>query len=154
MENIAPDDIFDKCLNESEDGWEFYYLALECSGYLIFASQIFPDQMAATTRQKVQMIHRALDLAATVEDHSTEGGLRPDFTMVPGNIRDSLPLIKRFNRHGEQILRLLSKFGFAMYCVLLIPKNLALRIFFSDFEKQRQKLSQGQLENDDEEIVC
>jgi len=44
-----------------------------------------------------------LDLSATAEDH-LESGNAPDFTMKAGREAQSLPLIRRFNKHSSRVL--------------------------------------------------
>ncbi|KAI9357959.1 hypothetical protein DFJ73DRAFT_622504 [Zopfochytrium polystomum] len=45
-----------------------------------------------------------LDLSATTEDHLAFGN-EPDSTMRPGAVRESLPLIRRYNRHSTVIVK-------------------------------------------------
>ncbi|OMH81644.1 General transcription factor IIH subunit 1 [Zancudomyces culisetae] len=49
-----------------------------------------------------------LDLTRTEEDHPTTGNEK-DITMQPGRDKESLSLIRRFNRHSELVLQSISK---------------------------------------------
>jgi transcription initiation factor TFIIH subunit 1 len=52
---------------------------------------------------RMERIRFDIDLSATQEDH-IESGNAPDFTMKPGREAQSLPLIRRFNRHSMRVL--------------------------------------------------
>ncbi|RUS25797.1 hypothetical protein BC938DRAFT_471655 [Jimgerdemannia flammicorona] len=75
---VPKDDLFDKCMAEEDE-----------------ENTSVPKSLNATN------IHRLIDLASTEEDH-VHGGNSPDLTMVPGRTAQSLPLIRRFNRHAMQ----------------------------------------------------
>lgn len=72
---------------------------------------IFADYMASVENDfnlhPVNIIYEAqnklLDLTSTLEDHG-ETGNGPDSTMKAGSVRESLPLIRKFNRHSQLIL--------------------------------------------------
>ena len=49
-----------------------------------------------------------MDLTCTEQDH-VETGNGPDSTMKPGRVTESLPLIRKFNRHSELILEGITK---------------------------------------------
>lgn len=55
------------------------------------------------TISRINKIRFDLDLTSTQEDHIL-GGNAPDFTMRPGREVQSLPLIRRFNRHSARVL--------------------------------------------------
>ncbi|PHZ12085.1 uncharacterized protein RHIMIDRAFT_313605 [Rhizopus microsporus ATCC 52813] len=74
------DDIFDKCLQEEDE-----------------------ENSKPPTLTRMEKIRFDIDLSATQEDH-IESGNAPDFTMKPGREAQSLPLIRRFNRHSMRVL--------------------------------------------------
>lgn len=78
---LAPyDDIFDRCLQEEDE-----------------------ENSRPPTISRMDKIRFDLDLTSTQEDHIL-GGNAPDFTMRPGREAQSLPLIRRFNRHSSRVL--------------------------------------------------
>ncbi|KAG1139245.1 hypothetical protein G6F37_009903 [Rhizopus arrhizus] len=78
---LAPyDDIFDRCLQEEDE-----------------------ENSRPPTMTRMERIRFDIDLSATQEDH-IESGNAPDFTMKPGREAQSLPLIRRFNRHSMRVL--------------------------------------------------
>jgi transcription initiation factor TFIIH subunit 1 len=78
---LAPyDDIFDRCLQEEDE-----------------------ENSKPPTMTRMERIRFDIDLSATQEDH-IESGNAPDFTMKPGREAQSLPLIRRFNRHSMRVL--------------------------------------------------
>lgn len=52
---------------------------------------------------RMDRIRFDIDLSTTAEDH-LESGNAPDFTMKPGRETQSLPLIRRFNKHSSRVL--------------------------------------------------
>lgn len=52
---------------------------------------------------RMDKIRFDIDLSTTAEDH-LDGGNAPDFTMKPGREAQSLPLIRRFNKHSSRVL--------------------------------------------------
>ncbi|KAI8926635.1 hypothetical protein BC831DRAFT_455499 [Entophlyctis helioformis] len=75
------DELFDKYMKEDETD-----------------SVLNPKDLSFVARNPL------MDLTTTQEDHG-ETGNRPDTTMRPGNVRSSLPLIRRFNRHSTLVLK-------------------------------------------------
>ncbi|OBZ83977.1 General transcription factor IIH subunit 1 [Choanephora cucurbitarum] len=79
--HLAPyDDIFDRCLQEEDD-----------------------ENSKPPSMTRMDKIRFDIDLSRTEEDHM-ESGNAPDFTMKPGREVQSLPLIRRFNRHSSRVL--------------------------------------------------
>ncbi|PVU89357.1 hypothetical protein BB559_005136 [Furculomyces boomerangus] len=76
---VGKDNIFDKCMDEEDK-------------FLNGENQVDTNQILTI-----------LDLTKTEEDH-TETGNEKDITMQPGKNVESLLLIRRFNRHSEQVL--------------------------------------------------
>ncbi|KAI8047662.1 uncharacterized protein B0P05DRAFT_565517 [Gilbertella persicaria] len=74
------DDIFDRCLQEEDD-----------------------ENSKPPPMTRMDKIRFDIDLSRTEEDH-IESGNAPDFTMKPGREAQSLPLIRRFNRHSSRVL--------------------------------------------------
>ncbi|KAL7309972.1 RNA polymerase II transcription factor B subunit 1 [Mucor circinelloides] len=74
------DDIFDRCLQEEDD-----------------------ENSKPPPMSRMDKIRFDLDLSATAEDH-LESGNAPDFTMKAGREAQSLPLIRRFNKHSSRVL--------------------------------------------------
>ncbi|KAJ3213490.1 RNA polymerase II transcription factor B subunit 1 [Dinochytrium kinnereticum] len=84
-QNLEVDDIFKNYLVEDED-----------------------DALPIPKRPKKSTDNALLDLSTTAEDHFAvriDYGNMPDSTMKPGGVRSSLPLIRRFNRHSEVVLK-------------------------------------------------
>lgn len=52
---------------------------------------------------RMDKIRFDIDLSTTAEDH-LDSGNAPDFTMKPGREAQSLPLIRRFNKHSSRVL--------------------------------------------------
>ncbi|CEP18809.1 hypothetical protein [Parasitella parasitica] len=78
---LAPyDDIFDKCLQEEDD-----------------------ENSKPPPMSRMDKIRFDIDLSSTAEDH-LESGNAPDFTMKAGREAQSLPLIRRFNKHSSRVL--------------------------------------------------
>lgn len=50
-------------------------------------------------------VNKFIDLATTTEDISDRNGTTPDSTMRPGGVRAALPLIRKFNRLSEMVLK-------------------------------------------------
>ncbi|KAI8893147.1 hypothetical protein BC833DRAFT_609412 [Globomyces pollinis-pini] len=73
---------------------------------------IFKDFMTETENDmlplRLNLVYEAqnklLDLTSTLQDH-IETGNRPDITMKAGACTKSLPLIRKFNRHSQLILK-------------------------------------------------
>ncbi|GAA5807349.1 hypothetical protein MFLAVUS_000707 [Mucor flavus] len=74
------DDIFDRCLQEEDD-----------------------ENSKPPPMSRLDKIRFDIDLSRTAEDH-LESGNAPDFTMRPGREAQSLPLIRRFNKHSSRVL--------------------------------------------------
>ncbi|KAI8082394.1 hypothetical protein BDF21DRAFT_262007 [Thamnidium elegans] len=74
------DDIFDRCLQEEDD-----------------------ENSKPPPMSRLDRIRFDIDLSRTAEDH-LESGNAPDFTMRPGREAQSLPLIRRFNKHSSRVL--------------------------------------------------
>ncbi|CAO3636561.1 unnamed protein product [Mucor hiemalis] len=74
------DDIFDRCLQEEDD-----------------------ENSKPPPMSRMDKIRFDIDLSTTAEDH-LDGGNAPDFTMKPGREAQSLPLIRRFNKHSSRVL--------------------------------------------------
>ncbi|RCI06635.1 RNA polymerase II transcription factor B subunit 1 [Rhizopus stolonifer] len=88
---LAPyDDIFDRCLQEEDEG-------RKCVDF------VTPENSKPPTMSRLEKIRFGIDLSSTQEDH-IEGGNAPDFTMKPGREAQTLPLIRRFNRHSMRVL--------------------------------------------------
>ncbi|KAI8848363.1 hypothetical protein BC829DRAFT_394293 [Chytridium lagenaria] len=81
-QTLEVDDLFKRYLIEDED-----------------------DAQPIPKRQKKNVDNVLLDLSTTLEDHFSDYGNMPDSTMKAGSIRTSLPLIRRFNRHSEVVLK-------------------------------------------------
>ncbi|KAI8640631.1 hypothetical protein BD408DRAFT_419387 [Parasitella parasitica] len=78
---LAPyDDIFDRCLQEEDD-----------------------ENSKPPPMSRMDKIRFDIDLSSTAEDH-LESGNAPDFTMKAGREAQSLPLIRRFNKHSSRVL--------------------------------------------------
>ena len=77
------DDIFDRCLQEEDD-----------------------ENSKPPPMSRMDKIRFDIDLSTTAEDHM-ESGNAPDFTMKPGREAQSLPLIRRFNKHSSRVLETL-----------------------------------------------
>jgi transcription initiation factor TFIIH subunit 1 len=60
--------------------------------------EINPKNLAYKPDSKV------LDLTSTLQDYDYVAN-RPDVTMRPGSSKDSLGLIRKFNRHSELVLQ-------------------------------------------------
>jgi transcription initiation factor TFIIH subunit 1 len=74
-----------------EDIFESYMTSIEND------TNLHPENLLFEAKNKL------LDLTRTIEDH-LETGNRPDSTMQAGKVKDSLPLIRKFNRHSQLIL--------------------------------------------------
>ncbi|KAI9145061.1 hypothetical protein BKA69DRAFT_1052917 [Paraphysoderma sedebokerense] len=74
------DDIFDKCMQMEEDAL-----------------------LPSSKRMKLDAIHKTLNLEATAGDRVEESGNAPDKTMQ--HEKSSLPIIRRFNRQSEILLK-------------------------------------------------
>ncbi len=63
------------------------------------------EDMNAPRSDLLQVRNKLVDLTATMEDHLNDFGNEPDMTMKPGKVRESIPLIRKFNRHSEIVLK-------------------------------------------------
>ncbi|KAL7752363.1 RNA polymerase II transcription factor B subunit 1 [Sorochytrium milnesiophthora] len=81
----AKDDIFDQCLEEEQEA------------------------LAPNKRLRLHGVPQALNLEATESDKLDENGNAPDRTMR--HVDESVPIIRRFNRHSELVLRALQLRG-------------------------------------------
>ncbi|KAJ3101341.1 RNA polymerase II transcription factor B subunit 1 [Phlyctochytrium planicorne] len=105
------DDLFKKYLVEDED-----------------------DALPVPKKQKKDIDNRFIDLSATAEDHLTEYGNTPDFTMKAGNFKSSLPVLRRYNRHSEVVLKSQSSAP-----VKPIPVNAESEINIDDLNKETDR---------------
>jgi transcription initiation factor TFIIH subunit 1 len=70
----------------------------------IFEQYLQYDDHAVDAKIMYDAKNKLLDLTRTDQD-SSAGGNAPDFSMKPGKVRESVPLIRKFNRHSENIIK-------------------------------------------------
>lgn len=73
----------------------------------IFQQFMNEDQSMDIDKIHVEPIvtrNKLMDQTLTTEDHQDTGN-RPDYTMQPGQYKEALPLIRRFNMHADSVIK-------------------------------------------------